>query len=154
MRSRSSTTAVALAALALAGCGSSAPSLSAFKSGFARDRTQFRQLGTDLGSEITHASTKTDAQLAAELATLSTRAKQQASQLSQLNPPSQYKNQLGTLVSAFHAVAADLQQISTAAAKNDGATAKTYTVKLLGAVVKVKAGDTALSSALHLPATG
>ena len=154
MRSRSSTTAVTLAALALAGCGSSGPSLSAFKSGFAKDRTQFRQLGTDLATEITHASTKTDAQLATELGSLSSRARQQASQLSQLNPPSEYKHQLDSLVSAFHTVAADLQQISTAATKNDATTAKAYTVKLLGAAAKVKVGDTALSSALHLPAAG
>src|ERR1700722_3570002 len=114
MKIRSMTYTAALAALMLAGCGSSgnsssstssaagstsasststsAPSASTFKSGFSTDRVKFRKLGLDLQKEITTAQTKTDAQLATEIGALAVRAKQQAALLSQLSPPAKYQS--------------------------------------------------------------
>jgi hypothetical protein len=143
--------AAMVAALALAGCGgSSGPSLSAFKSGFSADKTQFRKLGTDLATAITGASKKTDAELATELGALSARAKQQAAQLSKLNPPPKYKTELANLVSAFNAVGADLTSISTAAAKHDAAAAGNATRTLVKDAAKVKTADTSVSKGLGL----
>jgi hypothetical protein len=145
-------TAVVLAA-ALAGCGgSSAPSLSAFKSGFAADKTSFHSLGVDLQRAIATAQNKTDTQLAGEIGALANRAKQQAASLSKLNPPSRYKADLHKLTSGFSAVAADLRQIATAATKHDAATARAATLSLIRDAATVKSGDTAISGGLHLPA--
>jgi hypothetical protein len=146
--------AATAAGLALAGCGgSSGPSLSTFKSGYSADKTQFRKLGTDLGSEITGAKQKTDAELATELGALAARAKQQASQLSKLNPPSKYKTELSSLVTGFNAVGSDLTVIAAAAAKHDAATAGSTTKTLLRDAATVKTADTSLTKALGLPAT-
>jgi hypothetical protein len=167
----------ALVALVLAGCGSSnsssstssaagstsastsstssaAPSAGTFKSGFSTDRVQFRTLGLDLRKEITTAQTKTDAQLATEIAALAVRAKQQAALLSQLSPPAKYQSALQRLVTAFNAVAVDLQKISVAATKNDGPAAKAATETLIRDSAKVKTTDDAITTGLKLPANG
>jgi hypothetical protein len=166
----------ALVALALAGCGSSsnsssstssaaastsasttsssAPSPSTFKSGFSTDRVQFRKLGLNLQKEITTAQSKTDAQLATEIAALAVRAKQQAALLSQLSPPAKYQSALQSLVTAFNAVAADLHKISVAATNDDGPAAKTATETLIHDSAKVKTADDVITTGLKLPAKG
>jgi TolA-binding protein len=144
---------VIVLALVLAGCGgSSSPSLSAFKSGFAANKQSFHSLGVDLQHAIATAQTKTDAQLASEIGSLATRAKQQAASLSKLNPPPRYKADLQKLESGFRSVASDLGQIATAATKHDATTARSATLSLIHDASVVKAGDTAISSGLHLPA--
>jgi uncharacterized phage infection (PIP) family protein YhgE len=145
---------IVLLAIALAGCGgSSGPSLSSFKSGFAKDKTEFRKLGADLQTALTQAGSKTDAQLATELGTLSTRAKQQASQLSKLNPPAKFKTNLNTLVSSLKSIGGGLSQIATAATKHDAKTARALTTSLVQNASKVKSSETALTKGLGLPAT-
>jgi hypothetical protein len=144
--------ACVLLALALAGCGgSSAPSLSAFKSAFTTDRAQFRQLSLDLQHEITGVQAKTDAQLATEIGALSTRAKRQASGLAALKPPANYQPDVQKLTSGFNALAADLEQISVAARKRDAAAASAATRKLIRDAATIRAADDALTSALKLP---
>ncbi|MGI8505595.1 MAG: hypothetical protein ACR2MK_02115 [Solirubrobacteraceae bacterium] len=144
--------AATLLTVAIAGCGASnAPSLSAFKTGFASDKAQFRKLGLDLQREIVGAKAKTDAQLATDLGALSVRAKQQAAQLSKLDPPAKYKAELQKLVSGFNAVGADLKQISVAATRHDGPTARTATGALGADAAKVKASDDAITAGLGLP---
>jgi hypothetical protein len=142
-----------LLAVVLAGCGgSSGPSLSAFKSGFEANKKSFHSLGVDLQQAIATAQNKTDAQLAAEISALSTRAKQQADSLAKLKPPSRYKANLQKLETGFNSVSADLSQIATAATKHDAATARSATQALIRDASTVKAGDTAISAGLHLPA--
>jgi hypothetical protein len=144
-------------ALALAGCGGSSggggPSLSKFKSGFAADKIQFRKLGLDLQGAITGAGSKTDAELASELGTLSGRARQQAGQLAELAPPANYRTGLNRLVSDFHSISSDLGTMSVAASKHEVAAAKAATKTLLRDAVKLKSSDAALTSALHLAPT-
>jgi hypothetical protein len=138
--------------IALAGCGSSsAPSLSAFKSGFSANKATFRRLGLDLQKAIATAQSKTDAQLATDIGALSGRAKRQAASLAKLNPPSRFRADLHKLVAGFDAVAGDLRRISVAAAKRDAVSARAATVALLSDAARVKAGDSAISSGLHLP---
>jgi hypothetical protein len=144
---------VVVLAAALAGCGgSSPPSLSAFKSGFTANKKSFHSLGIDLQRAIATAQNKTDTQLAAEIGALAARAKQEATSLRKLNPPSRYKADLTKLTSGFNAVAADLRQIATAATKHDATTARTATLALIHDAATVKSGDTGISAGLHLPA--
>ena len=154
---RAVASAVVIAALALAGCGSSSPaqpSLSAFRSGFQAEKAAFRQLGLDLQKTITGAKAKTDAQLATEIGALSARASQQASELSNLKPPAKFKTSLTHLVAGFHAVSADLTLIAGAAVKHNGPAAKTATETLLTDAAKVKTADDAITKGLGLPAAG
>lgn len=145
----------AIVALAIGGCGgSSAPSLSAFKAGFASEKAAFRNLGLDLQQAITGAKAKTDAQLATEIGALATSASRQASQLSHLNPPAKYKAGLAKLVTGFRAVATDLQVIAAAAVKHDATTAKAATQTLLVDAARIKASDDAITKGLGLPAGG
>ncbi|MGH2870726.1 MAG: hypothetical protein ACRDNK_24550 [Solirubrobacteraceae bacterium] len=140
-------------ALGLSGCGGSAePSLSAFKSAFKSDKETFRQLGLDLQKAITGAQAKTDAQLAAEIGSLATRASGEASSISKLNPPDKYKADTQKLSAGFRAVAVDLHSIATAAVKHDAAKAKQATKALLGDAAQVKAADDTITKGLGLPA--
>lgn len=137
--------------VALAGCGgSSAPSLSAFKSAFTTDHAQFHQLSVDLQRELTGARAKTDAQLAIQIGALSTRAKHQASDLAELKPPGKYKPDVQKLISGFTGLGADLEQISVAATKRDAASATAATRLLIRDAATIRAADDALSSALKL----
>jgi hypothetical protein len=142
-----------LLAVVLAGCGGSdGPSLSAFRSGFAANKKSFHSLGVDLQRAIATAQNKTDTQLAAEIGALSARAKQQANSLARLNPPRRYKSDLQKLETGFNSVAADLSQIAAAATKHDATTARSATLALIRDASTVKAGDTAITAGLHLPA--
>ena len=142
-------------ALIVAGCGgSSAPSLSVYKTSFKQNKVTFRQLGLDLQKAITGAQAKTDAQLATEIGALATRASQQASAIAKLNPPAKYTADNQKLTAAFRSVAADLHKISAAAVKHDAATAKTATETLLADAAKVKASDDAITKGLGLPVNG
>lgn len=154
MQTRSLATAVTLLGLALADCGgSSAPSLSAFKSGFSTEKAQFRKLGLDLQTAITQARSKTDVALASELTALATRAEQTRAQLTKLDAPSKFKPNLSKLESGFGAVGTDLNQIAGAATKHDAATARAATMMLLRDAATVKSADVALTSGLGLPAS-
>ncbi|MGI9183411.1 MAG: hypothetical protein ACR2GZ_00380 [Solirubrobacteraceae bacterium] len=140
-------------ALVLTGCGgSSPPGLSAFKSDFKSDKASFRQLGLDLQKAITGAQTKTDAQLAAEIGSLATRATAEASSIAKLNPPDKYKADTHKLSAGFRSVAADLRSIATAAVQHDAATAKQATKRLLADAAQVKSADDAITKGLRLPA--
>lgn len=152
---RSALIAGALLSGALGGCGgASAPSLSAFRTGFATQKQSFHRLGLDLQQAIATAQNKSDAQLASEIGALAQRAKAQASSLAQLNPPGPFKANLHQLEAGFNAVSADLSQIATAATKHDRTGAQSATVALIRDASSVKTADTAISSRLSAPAKG
>jgi hypothetical protein len=141
-------------AIALAGCGgSSGPSLSTFKSGYAAQKTSFDALGRDLQQAITNASGKSDASLATQFSSLASRARQEATSLSKLKPTSKYKADLQGVINGFDAVSSDLSDISSAATQHDATQAKNATEKLIEDAAKVKSSDTAITSGLHLPAS-
>jgi hypothetical protein len=140
-----------LAAAAITGCGgSSGPSLSKFKSGYSADKTQLTKLGTDLGTAITNANKKTNAELATEFQSLSTGVSKEATALRKLQPPSGYKSEFNKLTTSLGAVATDLHAISTAATAGDTASARTATTQLLKDAGDVKSADTAVSTKLGL----
>lgn len=142
--------ATGLAAVAIAACGSSAPSTSAFKTGFQADRAQFRQLGLALESAISGARTKTDAELAGELRPLATRAREQATQLAALKPPASYKANVAKLIAGFDAISRDLKQIANAASANDAQAASSATRALVADATSVKAADLAITNELRV----
>jgi hypothetical protein len=154
VKNRTLVSVLAPLAILLAGCGgSSGPSLSAFKSGFAKEQAQFVKLGADLQTVLTQARGQTDVQLATELSALSARAKQQASQLTKLIPTPKFKTDLKTLATSLDVVGSDLSQIAAAATKHDAKTAKALTPTLIQHASLVKASDAALTKGLGLPAT-
>jgi len=144
--------ATAVLALVLAGCGDSAttgPSLTTFAAGFSKDRVEFRQLGGDLARALGGAHSRTDAQLATELAHLSKRARVQADRLKRLDPPPAYKDIVNKLTTGLTAVALDLRRISRASIRNDAQTASDATHALIAHSARVKAADVAISKALQ-----
>lgn len=142
------------ASIAVAGCGSGKASSSTsrvdFKTGFAAGHKEFAALATGIAKDLTSAGSKTDAQLAKEFGGLATSADQQASQLADLTPPAKYAKRMGTLVTGFHALKADLSTISTAATKHNATSAETAARALLTDAAKIKTADTSLSKDLGL----
>ena len=151
---RSMVSGAILVTLGVAGCGSSGPSLSAFKSGFQADKAQFSAIGRDLQSSLQTAGKKTDAELGAEFSGLAARASQQAASLRKLNPPSKYKNLRDQLASDFDVVTADLSTIASAANSHDSTTARAATIKLIRDSATLKSVDDSLTTSLGLPQTG
>ncbi|MBV9309284.1 MAG: hypothetical protein JOZ73_00540 [Solirubrobacterales bacterium] len=152
--SKASPICVALISIVmLSSCGSSEPSLSTYKKDFQQQKAQFTQLGNDLQAELQAFRNKTNAQLAGDFASLSTRANQTAAQLRQLKPPSKYKNQNSQLATQFNTVAADLSSISTAATQNNVASARTGLQKLVQDAGSLRSVDQSLSGSLGLPQT-
>jgi hypothetical protein len=153
--------AATLLTIALAGCGGSsatkssgAPSLSSFKAGFTAAKAQFRQLGSDLGTAVEKAATKTDVQLAVQFDKLSAQAKAQAAALRKLDPPAKFKSELSHLSTSLDSVATDLGGIASAANAHDATKAKAATTTLITDAAKVKTADNALTAQLGLPKTG
>ncbi len=170
MPNRSTIPALALAALSLSACGSSsssssghtshrskadtpAPSLSAFKTGFAKDKAQFTALGRSLGAAIQGASKKSNAELGSEFKGLAARTVQQQAQLRKLNPPPRYKGRLDELITAFGSVAGDLEAVAAATGSNDAARARKAATSLVQHSAGLKTVDLALTRALGLPQT-
>ena len=114
-------------------------------------KTNFRQLGTDLGQAITAASGKSNSQLASEFTTLSQRATASAAGLRKLNPPSKYRSQNSSLAADFDTVASDMKAIATAASTNNASAARSESAKLVQDAAQLKSVDVSLSSALGLP---
>jgi hypothetical protein len=156
LHKRTAPLAATLLAIALAGCGGggSAPSLSSFKHGFAASKTQFRQLGADLGATLRGAATKSNTQLAAEFDTLAARAKSQAAGLRKLDPPAKFKSELNQLSSSLDSVAIDLGRIAGAADAQNVKQARSATATLITDAAKVRRADNFLTAGLGLPKTG
>jgi hypothetical protein len=130
-----------------------AASVGAFRSAFVAEKTRFRTLGSDLQKTVGGAASKSNAQIAVEFQSLSTRAAQQAVRLAKLDPPAKYRKDLAQLTAAFAAVASDLSTIASAATNGEPQTARSATLKLVRDATQVKAHDNALTAALGLPQT-
>jgi hypothetical protein len=133
--------------------GTGATSVGAFRRAFVVEKTRFRTLGSDLQKAVEGADSKSNAQIAVEFQSLSTRAAQQAVRLAKLDPPAKYRKDLAQLTAAFAAVASDLGTITTAAIRGEPQTARAATVKLVHNAAQVKAHDNQLTAALGLPPT-
>jgi hypothetical protein len=144
---------LALSALVLSACGSSGPSLSEFKQGFAADKAAFSAIGNDVGVALQTAPKKTNAELATEFSVLASRAAQQQTNLQALKAPSKYRHDLTTLISDFTPVIADLRAIAAAARADNAKAAETSAASLVRHSVTLKSADVGLSRALGIPLT-
>ena len=148
----------AIAAVALAGCGSSGsssgPSLGAFKSGFQAQKASFTSIGADLQTAITSAGSDSASKIATEFTALASRTTAAAAALRSLKPPAKYQADVGTLAGGFDSVAADMTAVSDAAQKNDATAAKNAAAKLLTDSNTVHTADLKISRELGLKSTG
>lgn len=142
-----------LTALALAACGSSGPSLTDFKKGFAADKAAFSAIGNDVGVAVRTAPKKTNAELATEFSVLASRAAQQQTNLQALQPPSTYRHDLTALIGDFTPVISDLTAIAAAARSDNAKAAETSAASLVRHSVTLKAADVSLSRALGIRPT-
>jgi hypothetical protein len=148
---RSVSLAALAAVIALAGCGSSGPSTSAFKSEFRTQKTTLNALGKDVGAAVEGASHQTDSALTTQFQALASRATALAGALGQLNAPSQYKSELSALQSSVTQVAGTLHSIEAATAANDLNAAKAGGEAIVANAQQVKSIDNTLSAKLGLP---
>jgi hypothetical protein len=145
-----------LLTIALAGCGGggSAPSLSSFKHGFAASKVQFRQLAADLRTSLEKATTRSDAQLAAEFDKLAAGARAQAARLRGLDPPAKFRPEMHQFISGLSSLAGDFARIARAADAQNVKTARAATTAMITDAATVKTADNELTAQLGLPKTG
>jgi hypothetical protein len=134
-----------LAAAALAACGGSsggdAPTTADFRTEYAPISAVIRGIGDDIGTAVTNAKTKTDAQLQSQFGDLAKRTATAADALADTHPPddSAIKQARTQLITGVRQGASDLAAISAAASLSDAAAAKAATIKLINHSAAVKA---------------
>jgi len=133
-----------LAAVALAACGGNsggdAPTTADFRTEYAPISAVIRGIGDDVGTAVTTAKTKTDAQLQAQFGDLAKRTGSAATALADTHPPDDaaIKQARTQLITGIRQGASDLAAISSAASLSDAAAAKAATIKLLQHSTNVK----------------
>lgn len=125
-----------LAALTLVACGggsSDAPTTADFRTEYAPISALIRGIGDDVGTAVTTANKKTDAQLQTEFGDLAKRTGSAATALADTHPPDDaaIEQARTQLITGVRQGAADLAAISAAASLSDAAAAKAATIKLI-----------------------
>jgi hypothetical protein len=134
----------------IAGCGGDDKSddVADFKKDAAAAAAKTTLLGDDLGTAISTASSKTDAQLTATFADLTTRAKAIVADLRALKPNDASRQKVADLSEALDVGATDLEAIKTAAANSDADAARSATEKLVTDSPAIKDANAALKTAV------
>ena len=130
-----------LAALALAACGGGdGPTTADFRTEYAPISALIRGLGSDVGTAVTTANKKTDAQLQTEFGDLAKRTGAAATALAGTHPPDDaaIEQARTQLVAGVRQGASDLAAISAAASLSDAAEAKAATIRLMKHSAAVK----------------
>ena len=133
-----------LAAVALAACGGSssgdAPTTADFRTEYAPISAVIRGIGDDIGTAVTEAKTKTDAQLQTQFGDLAKRTGTAADALENTHPPDNaaIKQARTQLITGVRQGASDLAAISAAASLSDAAAAKAATINLIKHSAAVK----------------
>jgi hypothetical protein len=145
--------ALVAAALIAAGCGSSSGSStnitqSEFKPNFGQIVNQFKQTSHAIGLGIEHASSKTDAQLAATFSALAARWQSNVTKLKALKPPPSVSAQYQTLTGAATRTESDLNAIVAAAKTHDASAAKHATTKLIKDILQAKTASQTITTKL------
>jgi hypothetical protein len=124
---------LAIAAIAVAGCGSSSsgPSKTDFNTGYKPLNAEILAIGNGVGTTIQSAKNKSDVVLATTFEALATRLDQVKTKLGGLKAPDDYKSDVAALDKAVGTVSADLHSIASAAKGHDIAGARTATQKLV-----------------------
>ena len=143
------------AALGVTGCGgSSGTSKADFKKQYGPVDSQLKALGTRLGTTITSASGKTDAQLASELDGESTQLGSLLTKMRGIKAPSKTKSDYQELQSQLGQVHTDLTQLTSAARTHNASSAKTSTVRLITDVQAIKPTANRVRASVGLPQSG
>jgi hypothetical protein len=135
----------------IAGCGGGddkSDDAAAFKKSAASLAAKTTLVGDDLGTAISTASTKTDAQLTATFTDLTSRARGIVTELKALEPTDSARQKVADLAEALDVGANDLDTIAKAAANSDADAAKSATQKLVGDSPTIKEANDALKSEL------
>jgi len=135
----------------LAGCGGGgdkSDSGAVFKKDAASLAAKTSLLGDDLGTAITTASTKTDAQLTAKFTDLTSRARTIVAQLKALKPTDSARQKVADLAESLDVGATDLDAITKAATNSDADAAKTATEKIVADSPAIKEANDALKAEL------
>jgi hypothetical protein len=141
----------AVVAGVIAGCGGddkSDDAAATFKKSAASLAAKTSLVGDDLGTAISTASSKTDAQLTATFTDLTSRARSIVTELRALEPTDSARQKVADLAEALDVGANDLDTIAKAAANSDADAAKTATEKLVSDSPTIKQANDALKSEL------
>jgi len=136
----------------MAGCGGSDDksddAAAAFKKSAASLAAKTSLVGDDLGTAISTASSKTDAQLTATFTDLTSRARSIVTELRALDPTDSARQKVADLAEALDVGANDLDTIAKAAANSDANGAKSATEKLVADSPTIKQANDALKAEL------
>jgi hypothetical protein len=121
------------ACLALAGCGTQAPSKADFRTQYAPLSAAIRGLGDDVAAAVAGARGKPAATIEHEFSGLATRAGAAATALEDVRPPddASIRGAQAALVAGVRRAATDLKAVAGAAAARDSAAASAATAKLI-----------------------
>ena len=109
---------------------------------------QFKSASQATGAAIEHASSQTDAQLAATFQQLAARWQAALTKLEALQPPRRFTAAYSRLKRQVSNVKADLAAIASAAQSHDAAAAKAASTELVNNISSAKATSTTLSNAV------
>ena len=109
---------------------------------------QFKSASQATGAAIEHASSQTDAQLAATFQQLAARWQAALTKLEALQPPQRFTAAYSRLKRQVSNVKADLAAIASAAQSHDAAAAKAASTELVNDILSAKATSTTLSNAV------
>jgi hypothetical protein len=141
-----------ISAVAAAGCGGGdkEPSAAAFKQGYSAQRTALNRVSDQIGTALTTADGKSDADVEASLRTVQGRYHAQLAKLGALKPPDALKADFTKVTTAARTLDADLVAITKAAAAHDADGARTATERLIGHIPALKTASATLGKKLGL----
>lgn len=119
---------------------------SQFEAAIAPVLKQFKSASQATGTELQHAASQTDAQIAAKFQQLAAKWTAALTKLGSLRPPPQFNAAYSHLSSQVGKVKADLAAISSAAQSHNATAAKGATTKLIHDILSAKATSTTISS--------
>jgi hypothetical protein len=142
--------------LVLGGCGGGSSSSSqttqttSFKTAFASAVDELKKTSQSIGTEIEHASSQTDAQIASKFSDLATRWQTGLTQLQGLKPPSDLSSTYNKLTEAATRAETDLKAIVVAANSHSATAAATASKSLVTDVVSAKSESTTITNKLGI----
>jgi hypothetical protein len=150
--------AVAAVALvcAIAGCGGGGdkqPSAAAFKQGYDAQRRALNKVSDQIGTALTSADGKSDAEVEADLERVQGAYHAQLAKLNALQPPDKLKATFTRVTTAAAVLDDDLVKITKAAAAHDATAAQTTTQQLIAHIPALKTASAKLGKALGLRPT-
>ena len=143
---------LAAALLLASGCGSSGPSAAeTYKTAYTPINAEIIATGNEVGTALTSARSKTDAELSAAFARLSDRAAALAGAMAKLAPPKDLATDHQLLLSALRKEAGNLNRIAEAAVKGDPIAAKSASADTVTAAAGIRDPRRRIATKLKLP---